>query len=228
LAEVPSARGITFLRLFLGALFCAVFFENLAHDRYTADGYQELIDRYAGQNNAPGFWSDGVMGFFADNSEVFAPIQFVTELSFAVLLVLGVATGAVALAAAAFLFSLWVSELGIFWLWELLAPVAIALVVGLAALPELRRRGDLRRRLLGSPTFGSLEIGARLAIAVAAGALLAGAILASGNFGGSGENGTVAWRAGVLFGVLLAVCAFLDRLRGEGPDGAPGEVPRAR
>jgi hypothetical protein len=216
---MSAERAIVLLRLYLGAVFCGVFFENIALDRYTADGYTELIDRYAGQNNAPGFWSDGIMGFFADNSEVFAPIQFVTELSFAVLLVLGVATGVAALAAAGFLFSLWVSELGIFWVWELLSLTAIALIVGLACLPDLRGRGELRRRILGRSTFGGMGMGARLAIAVVGGLAVAGAILAVGNTGG-GENSTVAWRAGALFGALLATSAFLDRLR-ERPPGSP-------
>jgi hypothetical protein len=209
---MSADRAIVCLRVFLGAVFCGVFFENLALDRYTADGYTELIDRYAGQNNAPGFWSDGIMGFFSDNSEVFAPIQFLTELSFAVLLVLGLATGAVALGAAAFLFSLWVSELGIFWIWELLSLTAIALMVGLAYLPDLLREGDLKQRILGPSTFGGLGMGTRLAIAVAGGLAVAGAILAVGNTGG-GENETVAWRAGLLFGLLLAATAFLDRHR---------------
>ena len=209
---MSADRAIVVLRVYLGAVFCGVFFENIALDRYTADGYTELIDRYAGQNNAPGFWSDGIMGFFADNSEVFAPIQFVTELSFAVLLVIGVATGAVALAAAGFLFSLWISELGIFWIWELLSLTAIALLVGLTCLPDLRRDRGLRERILGRSTFGGLGMGARLAIAIVGGLVVAGAILAVGNTGG-GENSTVAWRAGVLFGALLAGSGFLDRIR---------------
>jgi uncharacterized membrane protein YphA (DoxX/SURF4 family) len=218
--------GITALRVFLGALFCTVFFENVAFNRYTADGYQRLIDRYAAENDAPGFWSDGVMAFFAANSEVFAPLQFLTELGFGVLLVLGVATGIVALAAAGFLLMLWVSSLGLFWIWELLPIIALACVVGATSLPELRAPGDLRRRLLGRPTFGSLPLAAGLALAVAGGLVLAGLILAEGT--GAGDNSLVAWRSGALFGVLLAICAVLDRLRGgtEGEEAAatPGRA----
>jgi hypothetical protein len=204
---------ITGLRIYLGALFCTVFFENVAFNRYTADGYQSLIDRYAAENEAPGFWSDGVMALFADNSEVFAPLQFLTELSFAVLLVLGVATGVVAVAAAGFLFSLWVSELGIFWIWELLSIAAIAAAVGLATLPDLRAPGSLKQRLLGPSTFGALGPGARIGLSVAGGLLLAGAILAAQT--GGDDNSIVAWRAGVLFGVLLMACSLLDRLRAD-------------
>ncbi len=214
--SLTHGRGIVVLRLFLGALFCTVFFENLAFNRYTADGYERLIERYAARNNAPGFWSDGVMGFFADNSEVFAPLQFVTELSFAVLLVLGIATGAVALAAAGFLFSLWVSELGIFWVWELLSITVIAVVVGLSSLPELLRAGSLKDRILGRSTFGALGLGPRLVMAVVAGLALAGAILAAGNTGAD-ENSTVAVRAALLFGGLMAAGAFLDEFRKPSP-----------
>jgi len=215
---MAAPLAITLLRIYLGALFCTVFFENIAFNRYTADGYQRLIDRYAAENDAPGFWSDGVMALFADNSELFAPLQFVTELGFGVLLVLGVATGAVALAAAGFLLSLWISELGLFWIWELLSVVAIAAAVGLATLPDLLAPGELRRRLLGVRAFGGLGTLARVALAVAGGLLLAGAILAAGT--GSGENSTVAWRAGALFGVLLLACGFLDRFRPAGSAGA--------
>jgi uncharacterized membrane protein YphA (DoxX/SURF4 family) len=213
---VASARGVVVLRLFLGALFCTVFFENIAFNRYTTDGYERLIDRYAERNNAPGFWSDGVMGFFADNSEVFAPVQFVTELSFAVLLVLGLATAVVALAAAGFLFSLWLSELGLFWVWELLSITAIAAVVGLSSLPGLRRSRSLRERVLGGRTFGALGLAPRLGIAVAAGLALLGVILAADNTGGD-ENSTVAVRSALLFGGLLVVAAFLDELREDEP-----------
>jgi hypothetical protein len=222
LSALTHLRGIVVLRLFLGALFCTVFFENEAFNRYTADGYERLIERYAERNNAPGFWSDGVMGFFADNSELFAPLQFATELGFAVLLVLGIATGAVALAAAGFLFSLWVSELGIFWVWELLSLTAIAVVVGLCSLPDLLRPGGLKQRILGRSTFGTLGLGPRLGIAVVAALALAGAILAAGNTGGT-ENSSVALRAGLLFGALLVGCAFLDGLREDRPLD-PGEA----
>jgi uncharacterized membrane protein YphA (DoxX/SURF4 family) len=222
---MTAARGITLLRVYLGALFCTVFFENIAFNRYTADGYQSLIDRYAERNDAPGFWSDGVMDFFADQSEVFAPLQFVTELSFAVLLVLGIATGVVALVASGFLLSLWLSELGIFWIWELLSISAIALVVAITTLPALREAGPLRARILGPSTFGGIPMGARLGLAVAGGLVLAGAILAAGT--GGGENSAVAWRSGALFGALLVACAALDRLREDRPSGATTPPPRA-
>jgi hypothetical protein len=220
---MSPAHGITVLRVLLGAIFATAFFDNLTHDRYTAAGYADLIDGYAKETDAPGIWSDGVMGFFSDQSEVFAPLQLVTELAFVILLVLGVATAVTALAASGFLFSLWLSQLGSVWLWELLSLTVIALVVGLATLSELRRPGPLKERLLGESTFGGLALNARLAISVAAGLLLTGLVLAADLGGGKATE--VAWESGLLFGALLVACAFLDRLR-EG-EGEAGEGPQA-
>jgi uncharacterized membrane protein YphA (DoxX/SURF4 family) len=63
-----------------------------------------------------------------------APLQAITEISLGVLLVLGLCTRPVALVAFAFLTSLWVSEWGTAWIWELLVPMmaSLALVVGTA------------------------------------------------------------------------------------------------
>ena len=63
-----------------------------------------------------------------------APLQGLTEISLGVLLVLGLFTRPVALVACAFLASLWVSEWGTSWIWELLVPVlaSLGLAVGRA------------------------------------------------------------------------------------------------
>ena len=52
--------------------------------------------------------------------------QALTELGFGVLLVTGTATRVVAAAAGAFLFTLWLSELGTSWIWELGMPIIVA------------------------------------------------------------------------------------------------------
>jgi len=128
------------LRLMLGALFVSTFFENLEKNLYTVSGYSGLIDDYAARNNAPSFWSDHFMKFISDHASFFAPVQAVFELSLGILLVLGLASGVVALVAATHLTALWVSELGIFWVWELLSLIVVAVVVGLAFLPPLLDR----------------------------------------------------------------------------------------
>ena len=118
------------LRLTLGTLFVWVFFENLDKGLYTPGGYASLIRHYVETGTAPAAWK-AVMRFMADRAAVAAPLQAVIELGFGILLVLGLATRLVALAAFAWLTSLWVSEWGTAWIWELLVPMVVAACLAL-------------------------------------------------------------------------------------------------
>lgn len=201
------------LRLMLGALFVSTFFENLEKELYTVSGYSGLIDDYAARNNAPGVWSDHFMGFISDHASFFAPVQAVFELALGILLVLGIASGIVALVAAGHLTALWISELGLFWVWELLSLIVVAVVVGLAFLPALLdRRRSPTERLLGPPTLGAMRPAGRVLLAVVLGAALAGAILAA-KTGGQAHYTQVAWESGVTYGVLVLLFGLLDRRR---------------
>lgn len=126
-------RALALMRLTLGAMFVWVFFENLGKGLYGPAGYAALITHYAREGDAPALWKE-VMAFMASHARIAAPIQAATELAFGVCLTLGVLTRPVALAAFGFLASLWVSEWGTAWIWELLVPmmVALGLAVGRA------------------------------------------------------------------------------------------------
>jgi uncharacterized membrane protein YphA (DoxX/SURF4 family) len=130
----PHARfALAILRLTIGAMFVWVFFENLGKDLYKPAGYAGLIRDYIENGQAPAVWKS-VMELAASHASVAAPLQGLTEISLGVLLVLGLFTRPAAFVAFAFLASLWVSELGTAWIWELLVPVlgSLALVVGAA------------------------------------------------------------------------------------------------
>jgi len=118
-------RALAVLRVALGALFVWVFFENLGKGAYTPAGYKGVIDYYVKNGHSPAFWK-GLISVAAANARIVAPLQAMTELGFGVLLVAGVATRLVAAAAGAFLFTLWVSELGTSWIWELATPIVVA------------------------------------------------------------------------------------------------------
>jgi len=110
-----------------------VFFENLGKGLYTPAGYAGLINYYIKQSHSPAVWK-AVMGLLASHAAMAAPVQAFTEISLGVLLIIGLLTRPVAFVACGFLASLWVSEWGTAWIWELLVPVlaSLALAVGRA------------------------------------------------------------------------------------------------
>jgi uncharacterized membrane protein YphA (DoxX/SURF4 family) len=131
--RLDSGRGLALVRLTIGAMFVWVFFENLGKDLYTPSGYAGLIHDYIENGSAPAVWKS-IMAVVANHASIAAPLQGFTEISLGVLLALGLFTRPVALLACAFLASLWVSEWGTGWIWELLVPVlaSLALAIGRA------------------------------------------------------------------------------------------------
>jgi uncharacterized membrane protein YphA (DoxX/SURF4 family) len=130
----PSARfGLAIVRLTIGTMFVWVFFENLGKGLYTPAGYSGLINYYIQHDRAPSLWKS-IMAIMASHASIAAPLQGLTEISLGVLLLLGLLTRPAALVAFGLLGSLWISELGTSWIWELLVSVlaALALVVGRA------------------------------------------------------------------------------------------------
>jgi uncharacterized membrane protein YphA (DoxX/SURF4 family) len=125
-----SGRGLALVRLTIGAMFVWVFFENLGKGIYTAAGYAGLINYYIQHGHAPAAWKS-VMQVMASHAAMAAPLQALTEISLGILLLLGLLTRPVALVACAFLASLWLSEWGTAWIWELLVPVLAALGLAL-------------------------------------------------------------------------------------------------
>jgi uncharacterized membrane protein YphA (DoxX/SURF4 family) len=142
MANMPTAEavdgaqarlGLAVARFTIGAMFVWVFFENLGKGLYTPSGYAGLINYYIKSGHAPAAWKS-VMALAAQHASMAAPAQAVTEITLGVLLVLGFLTRPAALVAFAFLASLWVSEWGTAWIWELLVPVltSLGLAVGRA------------------------------------------------------------------------------------------------
>jgi uncharacterized membrane protein YphA (DoxX/SURF4 family) len=131
--QPQAATGLAIVRLTIGAMFLWVFFENLGKGLYTAAGYAGLINNYIKTSHAPAAWK-AVMGLAANHAAMAAPMQGLTEISLGILLVLGLLTRPAAFVAFLFLGSLWISELGTAWIWELLVPVlaCLGLAIGRA------------------------------------------------------------------------------------------------
>ena len=136
--QLPAANGLAIVRLTIGALFVSVFFENLGKGLYTPVGYAGLINYYIKSSHSPAAWK-AVMGLAANHAAMAAPMQAMTEVSLGILLIIGLLTRPAAFVAFLYLGSLWVSEWGTAWIWELLVPVLASL--GLAIGSAGRRWG---------------------------------------------------------------------------------------
>jgi uncharacterized membrane protein YphA (DoxX/SURF4 family) len=128
-----AANGLAVVRFIIGAMLVSVFFENLGKGAYSPAGYAGVINYYIKNSHSPAIWKS-VMGLVVSHAAVAGPMQAATEITLGILLLIGLLTRPVALVAFLFLGSLWVSELGTSWIWELLVPVvaSLGLVIGRA------------------------------------------------------------------------------------------------
>jgi uncharacterized membrane protein YphA (DoxX/SURF4 family) len=124
--EPQAADGLTIVRVTIGAMLVSVFFENLGKGLYRPAGYAGLINYYIQHGHAPAAWKT-VMGLAATHAAMAAPLQAMTEISLGILLIIGLLSRPVALVAFLYLGSLWMSEWGTAWIWELLVPVLASL-----------------------------------------------------------------------------------------------------
>jgi uncharacterized membrane protein YphA (DoxX/SURF4 family) len=131
--QLPAANGLALIRVTIGAMFVWVFFENMGKGLYRPAGYAGLINYYIKASHSPAAWK-AVMGLAANHAAIAAPIQGMTEISLGILLVIGLLTRPAAFVAFLFLGSLWISELGTSWIWELLVSVlaSLGLAIGCA------------------------------------------------------------------------------------------------
>jgi uncharacterized membrane protein YphA (DoxX/SURF4 family) len=128
--STTAADGLALVRVTVGAMLVWVFFENLGKGLYTPKGYSGLIHHYIQAGHSPAAWKV-VMGFAANHAAMAAPAQALTEIGLGVLLIIGLLTRPAGFIAFAYLASLWVSEWGTAWIWELLVPVMASLGIAL-------------------------------------------------------------------------------------------------
>ena len=133
ITQPEAATGLALIRVTIGAMFVWVFFENLGKGAYTPAGYSGVINYYIKMSHSPAAWK-WVMQIVSSSAVVAGPLQGLTEICLGILLVVGLFTRPAAFVAFLFLGSLWISELGTSWIWELLVPVlaCLGLAIGRA------------------------------------------------------------------------------------------------
>ena len=131
--QMAAATGLALIRITIGAMFVWVFFENRGKGLYTPAGYAGLIGYYIKSSHCPAVWKS-VMALAASHAAMAAPLQAMTEISLGILLLIGLFTRPAAFVAFLFLGSLWLSEFGTSWIWELLVSVlaSLGLAIGRA------------------------------------------------------------------------------------------------
>jgi uncharacterized membrane protein YphA (DoxX/SURF4 family) len=127
-----AANGLAIVRVTIGAMLVWVFFENLGKGLYRPAGYAGLIHYYIEKGHSPALWK-AIEGIVANHAAIAAPMQALTEIGLGVLLVIGLLARPAALVTFLYLGSLWVSEWGTSWIWELLVPVLAALGVAIGS-----------------------------------------------------------------------------------------------
>ena len=128
-----AGAGLAIVRVIVGGELFSTFFENLGKGAYTTAGYAGVLNYYVQHSHSPEAWRH-VLAIMASHSMMLGPMQAVMEISVGTLLILGLLTRPAALVAFLFLGSLWVTELGTSWIWELLVPfvASLGLLVGRA------------------------------------------------------------------------------------------------
>ncbi len=131
--QPQASSGLAIVRVTIGAMLVWVFFENLGKGLYTPAGYAGLINYYIKASHSPAAWK-AVMGLAANHAAMAALMQAMTEICLGILLVIGLLTRPAAFVAFLYLGSLWISEWGTAWIWELLVPVlaSLGLAIGRA------------------------------------------------------------------------------------------------
>jgi uncharacterized membrane protein YphA (DoxX/SURF4 family) len=125
--------GLVFVRVIIGAELFSTFFENLRKGAYSPAGYAGVLNYYVQHSHSPEAWRH-MLAIMASHSAILGPMQAVMEISVGVLLIVGLFTRPAALVAFLFFGTLWVTELGASWIWELLPPfvASLGLLVGRA------------------------------------------------------------------------------------------------
>jgi uncharacterized membrane protein YphA (DoxX/SURF4 family) len=110
--ETRSEVLLACLRVLMGAIFLAVWSDNLAKGYYSPDGWADFVQKYADTTKV-GLYADVLESVMIPNSAVFAYGQFATEfVVFGLFLVLGLFTPVSALLAAVFQLNLLIATSG--------------------------------------------------------------------------------------------------------------------
>lgn len=172
-----QAGPVHVLRIMLGAILAAQFFDNLSHANFSPAGFRRLAEEFSSRNTAPELWND-VARAIGRQGQVLGPIQGASEGLLALALLIGIGWGFAALAFAGLLVPLTLTELGIYWPWELPPLIIVSLALAWYGIADHRRRG-LRARPDAGGVLARFGVGGRALLGVLTGVGVGGYLAAA-------------------------------------------------
>ena len=156
--EIRLRQAVAVLRITLGVILVATWYENLRGDKYTADGIVRLFNYIFHENEGgPAFYRAIINGTILQVPGLFGGFQLVAELLMGLALLVGLFTPLAAVGAALFFFNLFLAHLGGHdWIWTYVLLTVSALVAALAQSGRAWGLDSLLLRRLGEPPRGPI------------------------------------------------------------------------
>jgi uncharacterized membrane protein YphA (DoxX/SURF4 family) len=130
--DTPSTKlyWVTFLRMLLGLLFLATWWENISKGFYTPDGLLFFFTEVFPQSANPLQWYAGfIENVILPIRGIFGPVQFVGELLMGLFLLFGVFTPLTSLVTIFFTVNTFLATYGHDWPWSYMMILGILIVV---------------------------------------------------------------------------------------------------
>jgi len=134
--EQSGSVPVALLRITLGVILLATWYDNLNDDLYTADGLKGFLTwlytspEEGGNGSSLGFYESFLDSVIAPAAGPYATFQLIFELALGIALVLGVLTRFFSLAAIAFFFSIFLGYFGgEEWIWTYVLLIMAAVTV---------------------------------------------------------------------------------------------------
>ena len=154
--EIRLRQAVAVLRITIGVILVATWYDNLREGIYTADGIVGLFNYIFNDiGGGPAFYRAIINGTILQAPGLFAGFQLVAELLMGLALLFGLFTPLAAAGAALFFFNLFLAYLGgQEWIWTYVLLTVSALVVALSQAGRAWGLDSMLLRRLGEPPRG--------------------------------------------------------------------------
>lgn len=128
--ETSPLRWLAVLRIMLGLIFLTTWLANVQKGFYTPDGLEHFFTQVYPQSHNPiAPYAAFIEGVLLPARAIFAPFQFVAEVSLGIALLLGILTPLAGIGGAFFLANIFLATYGAEWPWTYLSLIVVCVAV---------------------------------------------------------------------------------------------------